>query len=483
MANKTVYPYGTGGSLPSSVGIINDLVTGGADKALSAEQGKVLGNYVMDIYADIDFSSLTVSDYSLGTDDNWYAGGKHIVIPVTVGDTLQISATGPSSSDGGFYAFFTSEYTVPTSLSQHPPYVSGARQWTNPAGKTRVVPEGAAYLCICTKDGSGNKTWNVKKLVSEAQVIAKKDIVDNLDSELTDAPLSAKQGKVLGDAVFASSIPAGLTKYDYTGALVETKKKTHKVAQQIVSKITSVACQGGACFGDYLFLFKEENTTCWIYNLATQALVQTITIPSDQRGFVSDCHCNTVNFGTEYYDANDPFPLIYVSTGYASDGYTGALVYRIVSTTENDTTTYSLSLVQTIKMPGSGWTEFIVGDDGDCYIKRGSIFYRMTLPKLSAGDVILDYENALNVYKFTAQPFESANQNFIYFNGKIYLVSGASSAGMFIVLDLATQKREVVISLYDTLGITPEPETCFFWNNNLCISFRSNVNVRALYFE
>ena len=42
MANQTVYPYGTGGSLPSSVGIINDLITGGADKALSAEQGKVL---------------------------------------------------------------------------------------------------------------------------------------------------------------------------------------------------------------------------------------------------------------------------------------------------------------------------------------------------------------------------------------------------------------------------------------------------------
>lgn len=42
MANKTVYPYGTGGSLPSSIGIINDVTTGGADKALSAEQGKVL---------------------------------------------------------------------------------------------------------------------------------------------------------------------------------------------------------------------------------------------------------------------------------------------------------------------------------------------------------------------------------------------------------------------------------------------------------
>lgn len=41
MANTTVYPYGTGGSLPSSIGIINDRKTGGADKAWSAEQGKL----------------------------------------------------------------------------------------------------------------------------------------------------------------------------------------------------------------------------------------------------------------------------------------------------------------------------------------------------------------------------------------------------------------------------------------------------------
>ena len=42
MANTTIYPYGTDGQLPSSIGVINDLVTGDADKALSAEMGKRL---------------------------------------------------------------------------------------------------------------------------------------------------------------------------------------------------------------------------------------------------------------------------------------------------------------------------------------------------------------------------------------------------------------------------------------------------------
>lgn len=42
MANTTIYPYGTTGQLPSDIGVINDLLTGGADKALSAEMGKTL---------------------------------------------------------------------------------------------------------------------------------------------------------------------------------------------------------------------------------------------------------------------------------------------------------------------------------------------------------------------------------------------------------------------------------------------------------
>lgn len=46
MANNTVYPYGTGGQLPSGIAIVNDLTTGGADKALSAEMGKFLGELV-----------------------------------------------------------------------------------------------------------------------------------------------------------------------------------------------------------------------------------------------------------------------------------------------------------------------------------------------------------------------------------------------------------------------------------------------------
>lgn len=48
MANNTVYPYGTGGQMPSGIPIVDDLTTGGADKALSAQQGVVLLDLIND---------------------------------------------------------------------------------------------------------------------------------------------------------------------------------------------------------------------------------------------------------------------------------------------------------------------------------------------------------------------------------------------------------------------------------------------------
>lgn len=79
MANQTVYPYGTGGELPSSIGIINDLTTGGVNKALSAEMGKTLnGNLTQleakttDILVD---SQTTEGEYVAVTTD----GGNEIV--------------------------------------------------------------------------------------------------------------------------------------------------------------------------------------------------------------------------------------------------------------------------------------------------------------------------------------------------------------------------------------------------------------------
>lgn len=74
MANTTVYPFGTNGTLPGSIAIINDLTTGGADKALSAEMGKELGQTLefttMQPIASESDKAIHVSDGELTTGIN-----------------------------------------------------------------------------------------------------------------------------------------------------------------------------------------------------------------------------------------------------------------------------------------------------------------------------------------------------------------------------------------------------------------------------
>lgn len=64
MANYTISPFGQGGATAGSgVDVVNDLTTGGTDKALSAEQGKAikavldLHQSYLDALADIAFTN------------------------------------------------------------------------------------------------------------------------------------------------------------------------------------------------------------------------------------------------------------------------------------------------------------------------------------------------------------------------------------------------------------------------------------------
>lgn len=105
MANKTVYPYGTGGQLPSSIGIINDLTTGGVDKALSAQQGVVIGQRLeereyyknkIDIYA-LSNSAATV--YINATSNVWKTSSTttSFLLAIKPGRTYEVKA-GASSA-------------------------------------------------------------------------------------------------------------------------------------------------------------------------------------------------------------------------------------------------------------------------------------------------------------------------------------------------------------------------------------------------
>ena len=110
MANQTVYPYGTEGSLPSSIGIVNDLTTGGIDKALSAEMGKEIGTDLDSINSEImDTNGITpLDDWWINSSQQWQkatAGLQQaLLVPLTVGQKYVITG----GDTGGIAAILAS---------------------------------------------------------------------------------------------------------------------------------------------------------------------------------------------------------------------------------------------------------------------------------------------------------------------------------------------------------------------------------------
>lgn len=123
MANKTLYPFGVGGQTPSGIEIIDDLTTGGSNKALSAEQGKELAKYVFmgsGTYGDAYDASKTTTTYFpwllIDEDENgvlikkmiWHVGNGAFIDAIGTeitgiknGITIKASGDGYVSFKGG----------------------------------------------------------------------------------------------------------------------------------------------------------------------------------------------------------------------------------------------------------------------------------------------------------------------------------------------------------------------------------------------
>lgn len=159
MANQTIYPYGQDGELPSNIGIVNDLITGGADKALSAEQGKVIGEELYgDSQAQCDLSSLTSEKWLINDSNKWEqittGSSRCVFLDVQYGQQYRIVN---NSGRQAFFAVLAVSSGGPNNTT--PSFATGTtgRTVLQDGDETTVtIPSDGESIWIRTKNSSGN---------------------------------------------------------------------------------------------------------------------------------------------------------------------------------------------------------------------------------------------------------------------------------------------------------------------------------------
>lgn len=164
MANQTIYPFGTDGSLPSGYPIIDDLVTGGADKALSAEQGKEIGTALYGGITKkaytIDYQNASGHDGIILAENKWYDSAyyKCAIIAVVPGETYRF-ISGTNNVD--IAVLKTDNYannTTPDFCDDYPGRIVA------PLPETLVIPSDAHYLYVRKNNSAGSCNTTVLRI-------------------------------------------------------------------------------------------------------------------------------------------------------------------------------------------------------------------------------------------------------------------------------------------------------------------------------
>ena len=256
----------------------------------------------------------------------------------------------------------------------------------------------------------------------------------------------------------------------YTGERIDVSSNRCKLLKVMdLAGEFAGSTQAGTNYGNYFFQFFDEKFGCNIYDLEHKTFIQSTTVTD-----ASTWHNNSASFGSEFYDENDEFPVVYL--GEIDDNC--VVVARIV----NDNGVYSLLNVQKISwntaitLPEAcidiahnrliriGYTEsgFVESPTNKIVV---TVF---NLPSLSAGDIVLNDTDAIESFEL---PFKSSFQGCFYHNDKIYIAFGSSETATLRVIDMSAKQfvTEVLIAVpaFGTLG-NAEPEGLFLWNGHIC---------------
>ena len=214
-----------------------------------------------------------------------------------------------------------------------------------------------------------------------------------------------------------------------------------------------------------------------IYDMETKEHIYNITMTP-----VSTYHCNNINFGSEKYDQNDDFPLLYISMENVDEHK--CLVYRI----QESSGIFSATLVQTITYPTPSVVSmyypncvldninklfYIIGYTQNSYVAANNNYLKIcayNMPSLSEGNVLLDIADAL--YTFEVRSLTATQGCFVY-GGNIIQVYGLPvvDVNMYIGQISTASKRFTTLIDLNEIKLPYEPESIFMYKNNIYVLF------------
>lgn len=229
--------------------------------------------------------------------------------------------------------------------------------------------------------------------------------------------------------------------------------------------------QGFAIYGNMLFNCHHSNDVIDVFNLETQEKVTSINLKPE-----TIVHCNNVNFGSEFYDEDDKYPLLYIQ----QRGYACKLnAYRIVC---NGDSIIGAEKVQTISFEECEWCSNAIDITnsllyGIYRYKQRNYISAFKLPSAKKGDLSIHPTSALKSYYLPAM---AVLQDTAFKGNFLYWVNGHNQEGQLWRIDI-TDKTARMIDL-TKYGLNEEPEGIDIYNNNIIVSFlnTSLYNIKIL---
>ena len=299
---------------------------------------------------------------------------------------------------------------------------------------------------------------------------------------------SSFAGKYLFVPFNKSEIP--VTRNSYYGDRVSFVQPTYSISQ-IVSN--SVAGQSSAIYGKYLFIVKDKLTNVILYDMESRSVIYNLTT-----GITSETywHCNQSSFSTEKYDADDMFPVLYISMQNNPSGRGEIHGYRIIPVlSDGEVASFTITLVQTIYLPimtdenclgnpnatfdttnGFLWT-YSRNNNASADNYNRAMFTKFAVPSLSNASVTLEDSDIIESFPDDWSMLYA--QGGCIVGGKLVIMQGYASAGFIYarVIDLYARKRQIAFFDLYSNGFTAEPEGVFYYDGNIYTS----VNGAGIY--